>query len=50
MTRSVFLSGSEPEALRRRAEEVAVRRQFERDAVWTRMVAPGGRIPDLPLI
>jgi peroxiredoxin len=50
MTRSVFLSGSEPEALRRRAEEAAVRRQFERDAVWTRMVAPGGRIPDLPLI
>ena len=50
MTRSVFLSGSEPEALRRRAEEAAVRRQFERDAVWTRMIAPGGRIPDLPLI
>jgi peroxiredoxin len=50
MTRSVFLSGSEPEALRRRAEEAAVRRQFERDAVWTRMVAPGGRVPDLPLI
>jgi peroxiredoxin len=50
MTRSVYLSGGEPEAVRRRAEEAAVRRQFEKDAVWSRMVTPGARVPDLPLI
>lgn len=50
MTRSLFLSPGEPEAVRRRAEEAAVRRQFEKDAVWSRMIAPGGRVPDLPLI
>jgi peroxiredoxin len=50
MTRSVYLSAGEPEAVRRRAEEAAVRRQFEKDAVWSRMIAPGGRVPDLPLI
>jgi len=50
MTRSVYLTGGEPEAVRRRAEEEAVRRQFEMDAVWSRMIAPGGRVPDLPLI
>ncbi|MFI7540332.1 redoxin domain-containing protein [Actinoplanes sp. NPDC049599] len=50
MTRSVYLTGGRPEAARRRAEEEAVRRQFEMDAVWSRMIAPGGRIPDLPLI
>jgi peroxiredoxin len=50
MTSSVFLPGGEPEALHRRAEEAAVRRQFEKDAVWSRMVAAGRRVPDLPLI
>jgi peroxiredoxin len=50
MTRSVSLTGGTPEALRRRAEEESVRRQFEKDAVWSRMIAPGGRVPDLPLI
>jgi peroxiredoxin len=50
MTKSMYLTGGEPEADRRRAEEASVRRQFEKDAVWTRMIAPGGRIPDLPLI
>jgi peroxiredoxin len=50
MTRSAYLAGGEPEAVRRRAEEESVRRQFEKDAVWSRMIAPGGRVPDLPLI
>ena len=50
MTRSVHLSTGGPDADRRRAEEAAVRRQFEKDAVWSRMIAPGGRVPDLPLI
>jgi peroxiredoxin len=50
MTSSVHLSGGGPEAVRRRAEEAAVRRQFEKDAVWSRMIGPGGRVPDLPLI
>jgi peroxiredoxin len=34
----------------RRADEEALRRQFERDAVWHRMVKPGARLPDLPLL
>src|SRR4051794_20796567 len=50
MTRSVSLSGGGPAAAPRRTEEAAVRRQFEKDAVWSRMVAPGGRVPDVPLI
>ena len=50
MTRSVSLTGGGPAAARRRAEEAAVRRQFEKDAVWSRMIAPGGRVPDQPLI
>ncbi len=50
MTRSVYLSGGEPATVNRRAEEAAVRRQFEKDALWSRMIAPGGRVPDLPLI
>jgi peroxiredoxin len=50
MTRSVHLSGGGPAAARRRAEEAAVRRQFEQDAVWSRMIGPGGRVPDLPLV
>jgi peroxiredoxin len=50
MTRSVFVSGGEPEAVHRRDEDAAVRRQFEKDAVWSRMVTPGARVPDLPLI
>ncbi|AGZ43156.1 Peroxiredoxin Q [Actinoplanes friuliensis DSM 7358] len=32
------------------ADHAAARRQFERDAVWSRMIAPGGRVPALPLI
>ncbi|MEU8228426.1 redoxin domain-containing protein [Actinoplanes sp. NPDC048967] len=50
MTRSVHVSAAAPDAARRRAEEAAVRRQFEKDALWSRMIAPGGRVPDLPLI
>ena len=50
MTRSLSLSGGGPAAVNRRAEEAAVRRQFEKDAVWSRMIAPGGRVPELPLI
>src|SRR5690349_12161671 len=50
MTRSMYLSGGKPAAVHSRAEEAAVRRQFEKDALWSRMIAPGGRVPDLPLI
>ncbi|GAA3334735.1 peroxiredoxin-like family protein [Amorphoplanes nipponensis] len=46
----MYLGAGESEAVRRSDEEAAVRRQFEMDAVWSRMIAPGGRIPDLPLI
>lgn len=49
MTRSLYLGGGGPAVAGRRAEEAAVRRQFEKDAVWSRMIAPGGRVPDLPL-
>jgi peroxiredoxin len=28
----------------------AFRLQFERDAIWNRMVAPGDRLPDVPLL
>lgn len=31
-------------------EQLAFREQFERDAIWSRMVAPGDRIPMLPLV
>jgi peroxiredoxin len=48
MTRTLYLDGG-PASARRRAEEAAVRRQFSKDAVWSRMIAPGGRVPDLPL-
>ncbi|MEU7901411.1 redoxin domain-containing protein [Actinoplanes sp. NPDC049118] len=34
----------------RSAEETAFRRQLAKDAVWSRMVAPGGRVPAMPLI
>jgi peroxiredoxin len=34
----------------RQDEEVAFRRQFERDGIWSRMVAPGDRLPELPLV
>jgi len=37
-------------AYRSPATDLAFRRQLERDAVWTRMIAPGGRIPDLALV
>lgn len=49
MTSSLYLGGGGPAVASRRAEEAAVRRQFEKDAVWSRMIAPGGRVPDLPL-
>jgi peroxiredoxin len=32
------------------APETALRRQFERDRVWSRMVGPGARVPVLPLV
>jgi peroxiredoxin len=38
------------EAYPRPSDEAAFRRQLERDAVWSRMIAPGGRVPDLPLV
>lgn len=28
----------------------AFRLQFERDAIWNRMIAPGDRLPDVPLV
>jgi peroxiredoxin len=31
-------------------DELSVRRQFERDGIWSRMVAPGDRLPELPLV
>jgi peroxiredoxin len=34
----------------RRADEDALRRQFDRDAIWHRMVRPGDRLPSVPLI
>lgn len=34
----------------RPSPDEAFERQLERDAVWSRMIAPGARIPDLPLI
>ncbi|AGL17981.1 redoxin domain-containing protein [Actinoplanes sp. N902-109] len=33
-----------------RHQDAAFRHQMERDAVWSRMISPGARIPDLPLI
>ncbi|MGA5302772.1 redoxin domain-containing protein [Nucisporomicrobium flavum] len=37
-------------AYRPPATELAFRQQLERDAIWSRMVAPGGRVPDLALV
>jgi peroxiredoxin len=34
----------------RHDEEVAFRRQFERDGIWSRMVAAGDQLPQLPLV
>jgi hypothetical protein len=34
----------------RHDDYAAFRRQFERDAIWARMVAAGDRLPALPLI
>src|SRR5690348_13322814 len=33
-----------------RADEDALRRQFDRDAIWHRMVKPGDRLPSMPLL
>ena len=41
---STFLSGLA------RDEDAAFRRQFERDAIWSRLARPGDRVPDLPLV
>lgn len=38
------------EAHLRPSADAAFRRQLERDAVWSRMIAPGGRVPDLPVV
>ncbi|MFI5934690.1 redoxin domain-containing protein [Actinoplanes sp. NPDC051494] len=35
---------------RQGADDAAFRLQFERDAIWDRMVAAGDRVPDLPLL
>ncbi|WP_203840300.1 redoxin domain-containing protein [Winogradskya humida] len=32
------------------ATDAAFRQQLERDAVWERMISPGTRVPDLPLL
>jgi peroxiredoxin len=34
----------------RRADEEALRRQFDRDSIWDRMVRPGDRLPAVSLI
>lgn len=34
----------------RTTTDAAFRHQLERDAVWSRMISPGARVPDLPLI
>ncbi|WP_203785490.1 redoxin domain-containing protein, partial [Paractinoplanes rishiriensis] len=34
----------------RRLDEDALRRQFDRDAIWHRMVKPGDRLPSMPLL
>ena len=34
----------------RRVDEDALRRQFDRDAIWHRMVKPGDRLPSLSLL
>jgi peroxiredoxin len=34
----------------RRVDEEALRRQFDRDAIWHRMVKPGDRLPSVPLL
>jgi len=33
-----------------RSQDAAFRRQLEQDAVWSRMVAPGARLPAMPLL
>ncbi|GIM95913.1 hypothetical protein Ato02nite_077060 [Paractinoplanes toevensis] len=35
---------------RRPADDEALRRQFDRDAIWHRMVKPGHRLPSQPLL
>jgi peroxiredoxin len=35
---------------RRPADDEALRRQFDRDAIWNRMVKPGIRLPSQPLL
>jgi len=37
-------------AARRRADEDVLRRQFDRDSIWHRMVRPGDRLPSVPLL
>ena len=37
-------------AYRPPATDLAFRQQLERDAIWSRMIAPGGRVPDLALV
>jgi peroxiredoxin len=34
----------------RRADEEVLRRQFDRDSIWHRMVRPGDRLPSVPLL
>ncbi len=34
----------------RPSPDAAFQRQLERDAVWSRMISPGARIPDLPVV
>ena len=36
--------------VRSRADEEALRRQFDRDAIWDRMVKPGDRLPSATLL
>jgi peroxiredoxin len=37
-------------SMRSRTQDAAFRRQLEQDAVWSRMVAPGARLPSMPLL
>jgi peroxiredoxin len=36
--------------VQRRADEDALRRQFDRDSIWDRMVKPGDLLPSMPLL
>jgi peroxiredoxin len=49
MTTAVHRNHTGPPA-QRRADEEALRRQFDRDSIWHRLVKPGARLPSVPLL